>query len=36
MKVIATWDLPVPESKTPLFDGLPEIAADPDDGKKKD
>jgi hypothetical protein len=36
MKVIATWDLPVPESKTPLFDGPPEIAADPDDGKKKD
>jgi hypothetical protein len=24
MKVVCTWDLPIPASKTPLFDDLPE------------
>ena len=31
MKVVCTWDLPIPPSKTPLFDDLPdEKSADPD------
>ncbi len=35
MKVVATWELPIPPSKTPLFDDLPEPDKDPADGKKK-
>lgn len=35
LKVVSTWELPIPPSKTPLFDDLPEPPADPEEGKKK-
>jgi hypothetical protein len=36
MKVVCTWDLPIPASKTPLFDRLDEeTAADADMGDTK-
>jgi predicted nucleic acid-binding protein len=38
LKVVSTWELPVPPSKTPLLDildDLPEPTLDPDEGKKK-
>jgi hypothetical protein len=38
MKVVSTWELAIPPSKTPLFDeldDLPEPTTAPPDGKKK-
>ena len=38
MKVVSTWELAIPPSKTPLFDeldDLPEPPTAPQDGKKK-
>jgi hypothetical protein len=38
MKVVSTWELVIPPSKTPLFDeldDLPEPTTAPHDGKKK-
>jgi predicted nucleic acid-binding protein len=35
LKVVSTWELPLPPSKTPLFDDLPEPTPETDDGKKK-
>jgi hypothetical protein len=33
LKVVCTWELPVPPSKTPLFDGLPDDADQGEIGK---
>jgi predicted nucleic acid-binding protein len=34
LKVVCTWDLPIPASKTPLFDDLPDEKAADDDKRR--